>query len=107
MPQEIEYSPYKERYMSQREQDETFGRVDREHRELEQQVGSLTSKLKATGLLLFDLGESLQKWPYTPSVSRRAFEEAVSTLWETVEKYNKAASEAAAKKLELESLKRQ
>ena len=93
--------------MSQKEQDETFGRVDREHRELEQQVGSLASKLKATGLLLSDLGGSLQRWPHTPSVNRRAFEEAISTLWETVDNYNKAASEAAAKKLELESLKRQ
>jgi hypothetical protein len=107
MLQEIEYSPYKERYMSQEEQDLIFGRVTREHGELERQVASLASKLKASGELFADIGASLKTWPHTLSVERQRVEKAVSELWETVEKYNKAASEAAVKKLELESLKRQ
>ncbi len=93
--------------MSQDEQDQIFGRVSREHRELEQQVGSLASNLKAIGVLFSDLGARLQQWPHTLSVERERVEKAVSELWETVEKYNKAASEATVKKLELESLKRQ
>ena|ERR1017187_5088782 len=99
------YAPYREKFMTQEEQDQIRGRVTREYEELTVQVQSLSSKLKAVGVGLAKVAADLQQWPHTVNVDRPTFEKELSGLWDTLDKYSKAASEEASKKMELDRLK--
>jgi hypothetical protein len=106
MLQEVWYSPYREKYMDQNEQDTIRGRLVREQGELHVQVGLLAAKLKDAGRNFSRLGDDLQQDPPVINVSKEIVEEVVSGLWDDISRYEKAAEELSAKNLELSSLGR-
>lgn len=104
MTNESWYSPLKEKYMNQTEQDATLGRVMREWKELHRQVVRLESELKAIGESFSGLGKQLQASPPIINFDVESVEKSVADLRRLGATYRQAAAEEADKKAELDKL---
>jgi hypothetical protein len=95
---------YREKCMSQYEQDAIRGRLMREQTELQSQVGSLATKLNVAGRNFSRLGDDLQRNPPVINVSKEAVEKVVLELWSDIANYNTVAADLAKKKAEFDLL---
>jgi hypothetical protein len=93
--------------MSQREQDETLGRLIRERGEIQTQVSLLASRLKTAGRNFSRLGDDLQTDPPVINVVKDAAQTMLSELWIDLAKYSELASALGDKSDELDDVKKQ
>lgn len=93
------------RYMSEAKQNEVYGRVTREYKQLEREVATMESELKSIGQKFVGLGNDLiGQHPRIVSTNKNDFNSDVATMWDLIEKYPKAVRDKEKKKEELDKL---
>jgi hypothetical protein len=96
------YAPVREQYMTDKMNDEIYGRVIREYQDISSKLAACQSELKRIGENFKAMGSDLIDRPGALSLDKASFDADIASIPKLLSLYSELAAKRADKKGELE-----